>query len=584
MDGNFEYFTGSHAITGSLIVTGGITGSLQGVISSSYAATASFVQNAQTASYVQTAQTASYVLNAVSASRAITSSYAVVAQTLLGSVVSASYAATASQAHTASYIAGGNVDGAVALASNAFTAGEIYVSETNVNGDYKVIFTDNLTLEDNSNVYKDADSTLLYNPGLNKLTVGTVLASAGFTGSLLGTAATASFVQTAQTASYVLQAISASFASTASFVQNAQTASFVQTAQTSSYVLNAVSASYATTASYVQNAQTASFVQTAQTASYVQTAQTASYVQTAQTASYVLQAVSASYASTASYIQNSQTASYVQNAQTASYVNPLIQDVQITGSLDQTGSLTLGYKSSNYSNISISRLGNNYHDVILASGIEGQSANTMINLRQNPTSEQSFISFTSPGYIDIYGEKYINFRSNQAGGASVRITGSLDVNGSITGSLLGTATTASYVQTAQTASYVLNAVSASFASTASYIAVNYTIYKVLLTFSGGTFTVTQLENTIGDGSNTSPADIQWSNPSNGQLRATKTNAFTSSNIFIRPGNFGSGTDAYFINGQKFNSNQLIFNITKYDGTQSSTPSFTSLPIEIQIYN
>jgi hypothetical protein len=69
----------------------------------------------------------------------------------------------------------------------------------------------------------------------------------------------------------------------------------------------------------------------------------------------------------------------------------------------------------------------------------------MINLLQNPTSEQSFISFTSPGYIDIYGEKYINFRSNQAGGASVRITGSLDVNGSITGSLLGTATTASYV-------------------------------------------------------------------------------------------------------------------------------------------
>jgi len=36
MDGNFEYFTGSHAITGSLIVTGGITGSISNATSASY--------------------------------------------------------------------------------------------------------------------------------------------------------------------------------------------------------------------------------------------------------------------------------------------------------------------------------------------------------------------------------------------------------------------------------------------------------------------------------------------------------------------------------------------------------------------
>ena len=35
LDGNFEYFTGSHAITGSLIVTGGITGSLLGTATTS---------------------------------------------------------------------------------------------------------------------------------------------------------------------------------------------------------------------------------------------------------------------------------------------------------------------------------------------------------------------------------------------------------------------------------------------------------------------------------------------------------------------------------------------------------------------
>ena len=36
LDGNFEYFTGSHAITGSLIVTGGITGSIAGPLTASY--------------------------------------------------------------------------------------------------------------------------------------------------------------------------------------------------------------------------------------------------------------------------------------------------------------------------------------------------------------------------------------------------------------------------------------------------------------------------------------------------------------------------------------------------------------------
>jgi hypothetical protein len=48
LDNNFSYFTGSHTITGSLIVTGGITGSFSGSVegtstSASYASTASYV-------------------------------------------------------------------------------------------------------------------------------------------------------------------------------------------------------------------------------------------------------------------------------------------------------------------------------------------------------------------------------------------------------------------------------------------------------------------------------------------------------------------------------------------------------------
>jgi hypothetical protein len=126
-------------------------------------------------------------------------------------------------------------------------------------------------------------------------------------------------------------------------------------------------------------------------------------------------------------------------------------------------------------------------------------------------------------------------------------------------------------------------VSASYAQTASYVAVNYTIYKALLTLSSGTFTVTQLQNTIGDGSNLNPNDIQWSNISNGVIRATKTGAFTSSNILISVENINGGGVPYICMGKKDTSSFLSVSIFKYDGTQLSTPNFSNLPIEIRIY-
>jgi len=62
MDGNFEYFTGSHAVTGSLTIAGSltitgsstITGSLitTGGITGSLLGTSSFAQTAVTASFV----------------------------------------------------------------------------------------------------------------------------------------------------------------------------------------------------------------------------------------------------------------------------------------------------------------------------------------------------------------------------------------------------------------------------------------------------------------------------------------------------------------------------------------------------
>ena len=70
----------------------------------------------------------------------------------------------------------------------------------------------------------------------NSVVTGSLIVTQGITGSLQGTSTTAS---------YVLQAVSSSFATTSSFVQNAESAS---------YVLQAVSSSFATTASFALNA------------------------------------------------------------------------------------------------------------------------------------------------------------------------------------------------------------------------------------------------------------------------------------------------------------------------------------------
>jgi hypothetical protein len=99
-------FIGNQTISGSLIVTNGITGSLYGtsswannVISSSYATTASYALNAGGGTTLITGSTypitSSWSNNTISASYALTASYATTASYALNSLT-ASYAATAS--------------------------------------------------------------------------------------------------------------------------------------------------------------------------------------------------------------------------------------------------------------------------------------------------------------------------------------------------------------------------------------------------------------------------------------------------------------------------------------------------------
>jgi hypothetical protein len=200
------------------------------------------------------------------------------------------------------------------------------------------------------------------------------------------------------------------------------------------------------------NGFTGSLLGTAESASYVLNAESASYALTASyaanvplTASYALNAESASYSSTASYVELAQTSSYYDET------DPVFTAVSgtfvLTSSFDQ---FTSSYNTGSFT-------GSFYGDGSNLTGIVSSKWTG-----SNPISRDG----------------------------NVEITGSLNVNDGITGSLYGTASwaensitasyilqavsasyalTASYVENAQTASYVLNAISSSYTQTASYV-------------------------------------------------------------------------------------------------------------------
>ena len=200
--------TGSVLVTGSLIVTQGITGSLFG--------TSSWALNSTTASYVVTAQTASYILQAVSSSFATTASYAV-------NALSASYASsslTASFAQTASYVLNSVSSSYAATASLAplylpLTGGTIS-GNVSVLGTASIAFL-NVTYESASVIYSSGSNQFGDATNDTQTLIGRTIVSGSLevtgssnlpniTGSLFGTASFAT------TASYAVNALSASYA------------------------------------------------------------------------------------------------------------------------------------------------------------------------------------------------------------------------------------------------------------------------------------------------------------------------------------------------------------------------------------
>jgi hypothetical protein len=271
MTDSLLFNSGSQGITGSLTATS-FTGSLEGT--------------ATTASYVETAQTASYVLNAVSASRAATAS----------------------------------------ISTFANSSNNILHADLNSNGDYAITFTSGIGYATVLCRLNQATglSPFTYNPSTSLLKItGSIIATGGFTGSLLGTATTASYAATASKVSITNTAADTNLLLTLTDGNSLLKDQYNSiTYNTANNILNIVAYTNFTGSVSSQDGFTGSLQGTATAA------------------------VSASYAATASVLLGSVTsASY---AATASYVDPLIQSTTITGSLTVTQIDPLLYFAANH--------------------------------------------------------------------------------------------------------------------------------------------------------------------------------------------------------------------------------------------
>jgi hypothetical protein len=189
--------------------------------------------------------------------------------------------------------------------------GFVKISGTTISYDNSTYLTGNQTITLSGDITGSGTTAITTTIGALKVTNGMLAGSIDYAKMNAATVPTwnQNTSGTAATASYVLQAVSASYASSASYVANAQTAS---------YVLNAISASYATFAISATNATSASY---AATASYANNFTVAGTL-TAQT--IIVQTVSSSvvYSSGSNIFGNS-----------LSNTQQLIGSVSVTGSL-----------------------------------------------------------------------------------------------------------------------------------------------------------------------------------------------------------------------------------------------------------
>ncbi len=504
--------TGSLAVIGSVTSTDGFTGSLSGTasyapqalsssytVSSSYALSSSYTVSASiasTASYVKNAQTASFValtsgpgitVNGLEITASVRSVNGIfpsdgnISTALTGTKTGTSASLVLSSSGA---VTGSIPDGLVWIISGDPTPandGDTYIFNSGSEGRWFPISTLDTAAADARYLKLDGSNSPMTGDigmgGNDLLDVRNMIGTASYATFAI-TADTASYVLTAQTASYVLNAVSSSRSISSSY---ALTASYVLTAQTASYVLNAVSASYTATASY------------------------------AQTASYVLNAVSASFVITASYLSSSilgivpatngllPIASGVLNNITASTewsINSARTNVKLgSGSMFYTDrgldiyqnyAGNVGFNITNPSTAGRQQLlfaesstkygawirwnsafAGNYTSTSLplADSFQLQagsgqdlplvtSGTPIINIigttSTNKATRLDAVGLRIGTNADIHNANTVSFEVN----GITRLSGSLIVTGSITGSLLGTA---SYASQALSSSYALSA-------------------------------------------------------------------------------------------------------------------------------
>jgi hypothetical protein len=278
-----------------------------------------------------------------------------------------------------------------------------------------------------------------------------------FTGSLLGTSSNSVSSSYALTSSLPLLGVTTASATntTITFTKGDGTTFDVTVSQsgsvaTASYALfaeQALSSSYAGTASvllgsvvsssYADTASIATSASYAATASYVVNALTASYVVTAQTASYVLNAVSSSFASTSSIAISSSyalTASFALNGGGGAAF-PFTGSAVITGSLNVIGLISGSSISSSIISIGGAATANT------TATIYSKGTGTNALYTKNSAGTERFIvgddglvtinsinTIAGTTYINGYGPRCYRLQANPGfGNSSVDLQSTLDL-------------------------------------------------------------------------------------------------------------------------------------------------------------
>jgi len=401
--------TASIATSASYALTSTSASFANNATSASYAVTASFALNAgTTVSTASLLTTASAVNNVITFTKGDGSTFPVTVAT--GSM-------TSTFPFTGSAIISGSlgVTGSINVVSGSFSGSvitnitDVYTTSPRVNqvvtltqAEYNAIGS-----PDANTLYIISGSTP-FNPSAyattgsntfvgNQIVTGSVTATTGFTGSLLGTA---SFATSAS------QAISSSFATSASV---ATSASFAVSAST------AVSASYAISASQAQNAISSSFATSASVATSAS------------------QAVSSSFATTASFAQN------IASGLSPTFANVTASNVLITG----TASVALLYTQTISSSVIYSSGSNQFGDA----SNDVQTLYGTFNIVNGPSNFTGSVNSVNGYTGSLQGTASFAVSASQAQNAvsasyapsspafpftgSAQITGSLGVTGSI---------------------------------------------------------------------------------------------------------------------------------------------------------